>query len=95
MRARRLYGRTLTNNARRDDFAMNLHPALQIKKLYGRGIMSKGSIYRFGVCVKEFGERIGHVRLFGIHFLNWFAWLVIRLGLAIKDSVRNNSISEM
>jgi hypothetical protein len=64
------------------------------KKLW-RGIMSKGSIWRLGQWLKDRGERIGHVRLFGFHFLNWLAGPVIRLGLAIRDSVRNCPIREM
>ena len=41
-----------------------------------------GFIYRLGVSIKELGERAGHKR-------RWYAGLVIRLGLAIKDSVQN------
>jgi hypothetical protein len=57
--------------------------------------MSKGSIWRLGQRIKDFAERMGHVRIFGIHVLNWLAGPVIRLGLAIRDSVRNTPISEM
>ena len=40
------------------------------------------SIFRFGVRVKEFGERAGHKRRF-------WAGAVIRLGLAIRDRAAN------
>ena len=49
--------------------------------------MSKGSVWRLGQQIKDFGERMGHIRMFGIHFLNWIAGPVISLGLAIRDSV--------
>jgi hypothetical protein len=58
-------------------------------------IFSKGFIYRTGMRIKDRGERIGHVRLFGFHFLNWLAGPVIRLGLAIRDSVRNCPVFEL
>ena len=58
-------------------------------------IFSKGAIYRLGQRIKERGERIGHVRMFGIHFLNWIAGPVIALGLAIRDSVMHCPVSEM
>jgi len=44
--------------------------------------MSKGFIYRAGIAIKEFGERI-HFRL------------AIRLGLAVKDSIMNCPVKEM
>ena len=45
-------------------------------------IISKGAAYRFGVRLKERGERMGH---YGIPVLSWIGNLLIRLGLAIRD----------
>ena len=58
-------------------------------------MFSKGFIYRFGVAVKEFGERMAHVKVSGIPVLRWCCRPVISLGLAIKDSVRNCPIGEL
>ncbi|MDR2717704.1 MAG: hypothetical protein LBB89_06530 [Treponema sp.] len=57
--------------------------------------MKKGIWYRFGVSVKEFGERMGHIKVLGIPILRWCCSLVIWLGLIIKDSVRNCPIEEI
>jgi len=58
-------------------------------------IFSKGAIYRLGQRIKDRGERIGHVRMFGIHFLNLVAGPVISLGLAIRGAVANCPIEEL
>lgn len=50
-------------------------------------IMSKGFIYRWGQRIKEFGERMAHVRLFGIPLFRWCSDPVIVLGRRIKNSV--------
>ena len=42
----------------------------------------KEKIYRFGVVVKEFGERLGH-KVFGIPALRFCCGPVISIGLAI------------
>ena len=47
-------------------------------------ILSKENIYRFGVAVKEFGERMAHIKILGIPALRWCCGLVISLGLAIQ-----------
>jgi hypothetical protein len=57
--------------------------------------LNKGSIWRLGQQIKDQGERIGHLRLFGVHFLNWLAGPVIRLGLSIRDSIRDCPIGEL
>jgi len=57
--------------------------------------MKKGSIWRLGQQIKDIGERIGHVRMFGIHFLNWIAGPVISLGLAIRSAIANSPIEEL
>jgi hypothetical protein len=38
---------------------------------------------------------MGHVWIFGIHIFNWAAGMVIRLGLSVKDTVKNCPIREM
>ena len=57
--------------------------------------MSKGFIYRFGVAVKEFGERMAHKKVFGIPVLRRCCDRVINLGLAIKESVIDCPMEEM
>ena len=47
------------------------------------GIMKKGFFLRFGVSVKETGERMAHVRLFGIPVLRSLCGPVIELGKII------------
>jgi hypothetical protein len=58
-------------------------------------IFSKGFIYRWGQRIKEAGERMGHVRLFGIHIFGFVCGLFIGLGIRIKDSVMSCPIGEM
>ena len=58
-------------------------------------ILSNGDIYRLGQWIKERGERIGHIRMFGIHFLNWVAGPVISFGLAVRNSIRRRPLLEM
>jgi hypothetical protein len=50
-------------------------------------VNSFGFKYRWGIRIKDFGERLGHIRFFRFHFLNWLAGPVINTGLRIKDSV--------
>jgi hypothetical protein len=59
------------------------------------GKVSKGDIYRLGQWLKDQGERMAHIRVFGIHIFAWIAGPVIRFGVALKDSVRNCPISEL
>jgi hypothetical protein len=47
-------------------------------------ILSKENIYRFGVAVKEFGERMGQKKILGIPALRWCCGPVISLGRAIR-----------
>jgi len=47
-------------------------------------IFNKEKIYRFGVEVKEFGERMGQKKILGIPALRWCCCPVISLGLAIR-----------
>jgi len=55
----------------------------------------KGNVYRFGVAVKEFGERMAHKKIIGIPVLRWCCGPVIGLGLAIKDSVMDCPMEEL
>lgn len=55
-------------------------------------VFSKGFIYRWGQRIKDLGERMGHVRLFGIHICGHY---IIGLGYAIKNSVMDSPIGEM
>jgi len=64
-------------------------PPAANQKNHGREkmIFSKGFIYRWGVRVKDFGERLGHIKVFRIFILSWVARPISNLGLKIKDSV--------
>lgn len=57
--------------------------------------MNKGRIFRLGARIKDAGERMGHIKVLGIRVFGWCCGLVIGLGLAIRDSVRNCPIGEM
>ena len=52
-------------------------------------MLNAGFVYRLGVSVKDFGESLGHVKMFG-----WLAAPVIRCGLTIKDSVIGRPVRE-
>jgi len=52
--------------------------------------LSKGSIYRLGQSLKDFGERLGHRKLTA-----WFCRPVIKLGYLLRDSVKTCPISEL
>jgi hypothetical protein len=53
---------------------------------------SSGFMYRFGVFVKETGERMAHIRLFGVPVLRPFCGPVISLGNRVRDSVLGRPI---
>jgi hypothetical protein len=55
-------------------------------------IFSSGFVYRWGVRIKEAGERQAHKKIFGIPVLRWCSLPVINLGLAIKNSVMNRPV---
>ena len=57
--------------------------------------ISKGAIYRLGIRVKNLGEKLGHIRLFGFHIFSLLCAPVINLGYALRDSVRGCTIGEM
>jgi len=58
-------------------------------------IFSKGFIYRWGMRIKEFGERVGHVNICGVFILGWLADFIVPIGRSIKNSVLGSPISEM
>jgi hypothetical protein len=58
-------------------------------------MFSKGFIYRFGVAVKEFGERAASKKAPGIAAPRWICTAAIRLGLAIKDSASRLPMEEL
>ena len=50
-------------------------------------IFSKGFIYRTGIRIKNFGERVGHVKIHGVFIFSWLSGWIVNKGLAMKDSV--------
>jgi len=58
-------------------------------------MFSKGFHYRWGVRIKDFGERLGHIKIFSVFIFNRLSSRMIGLGLKIKYSVGQCSIGEM
>jgi hypothetical protein len=54
---------------------------------------SKGFIYRWGMRIKDFGERVGHVNICGVFILGRLSDWIVRKGLAMKESVLSCPIS--
>jgi len=84
MGERRLYEKKLADSSqgRQGSWLRIFNPANQTKtKKLRRGKMkeflSKEKIYRFGVEVKEFGERMGQKKILGIPALRWCCGPVI------------------
>jgi hypothetical protein len=57
-------------------------------------IFSKGFVYRWGVRIKNFGECMALVKVFGIPILRWCCRPVVDLGLGIRNSVMNSPAAE-
>jgi hypothetical protein len=57
--------------------------------------MSKGFIYRLGTSIKDFGERLGHIRIFRIRIFDWLSGLVKGIGLKIRDLDRSSFIKRI
>lgn len=55
-------------------------------------MFSTGFIYRWGVRIKEFGERLGHIRIFGKVVFSGLANLMVNKGLKIRASAMRNRI---
>jgi len=47
--------------------------------------MNKGFGIRWGTRVKEFGERLAHVKVFNVPLFRWCCGPFIRLGIVIRD----------
>jgi len=58
-------------------------------------MLSKGTIYNLGVRLKNFGERMAHVKLLGVPLFRWCCDPVRDLGLALMDSVYSTPIRDM
>jgi len=58
-------------------------------------IFSKGFIYRTGMRIKDFGERVGHVKIGRVFILGWLSGWITSMGLAMKDSVLCCPIAEL
>jgi hypothetical protein len=68
------------------------------QKNYGEGIVkifSKGFIFRTGVRIKDFGERLGHIKIHGVFIFGRLSDYVTRKGLALKESVYGCPISQL
>jgi hypothetical protein len=48
-------------------------------------ILSKGFVYRWGRRIKEYGERMAHVRVLGIPVFRWCCDPVIDLGRRMME----------
>ena len=58
-------------------------------------ILRKGFVYRLGVRIKEFGERMNHVKVLGKRIFGCCSGLVIGLGIAIRDTVSSCYVRDM
>jgi hypothetical protein len=58
-------------------------------------MFSKGFIYRLGVRIKDFGERVGHIKVCGVFLFKRLSSRIVAKGLEIKDSVLSCPIGEM
>jgi hypothetical protein len=65
---------------------------LKIIKEIIKEINSIGFKYRWGIRIKEIGERIGHIKIRGVFIFNWLAGPVIKAGLKIKNSALGYTI---
>jgi hypothetical protein len=54
----------------------------------------KGFIFRWGQRVKDIGEQMAHIRLFGIPILRPFCGPVISLGLAIRNGAMKRPVKD-
>ncbi|MDR0708442.1 MAG: hypothetical protein LBF77_00055 [Spirochaetaceae bacterium] len=56
-------------------------------------IFSRGFVYRLGVRIKDFGERMACTKIFGIPALRWCCRPVINLGLAVRDFIMDRPVA--
>jgi len=47
-------------------------------------MFSKGFLWRLGTGIKERGDRIGHVKVFGVFIFGWLSCPIRQIGFAIK-----------
>ena len=58
-------------------------------------MLSKGFVLRTGGKIKDFGERMAHVKICGVRVFGWCCDAVIRLGHAMRDTVMDCPIRAM
>ena len=96
MKVRRKHEKKLTSEMQGGCLGYESAPAAQLKITEGKmRFLSKGFIYRTGVRIKDFGERIRHIHIRRFFIFSLISGLVISLGLAIKESVFNCPVSEL
>lgn len=54
-------------------------------------IFGKGFVFRWGQRINDAGERMGHVKVFGIRVFGWLCGPVITLGHRIMGRVLESS----
>jgi len=52
-------------------------------------MLSNGTVHNLGADVKDFGERMAHVKLFDFPLFRWCCGPVIRLGYKETDNAGN------
>jgi hypothetical protein len=52
-----------------------------------------GFFYRRAIDLKDFGESLGHIRIFGIRPFSWLSGSIICLGLMLRDWVSKHPIN--
>ena len=58
-------------------------------------ILSEGTVFRNGMRIKDFGERVGHVKVFGKFIFHRLSGWIVGKGLDMKNSVRDCRISKV
>jgi hypothetical protein len=58
-------------------------------------LFSKGTVYRTGMRIKDFGERVVHIKIFGCFVFHRLSGWIVGKGLKMKDSVLGCPISEL
>jgi hypothetical protein len=63
----------------------------RVGKYFGRGTM-QGWVYRRAIGLKDFGERLSRVKIFGVRVFWRPAGWIIMLGLALRDRVLKHPV---
>jgi|GEM_PF-3761814 len=58
-------------------------------------MLSKGTIYNLGLGLKNFGERMAHVKLLGFPLFRWCCDPVRDLGFTLMDSAHSTPIKDI